>query len=144
LQRKTFAAEEARSELALPSEFERHAFFRAQKCLFATNERLPRHQLLRDDGAGKARREGDVPLAFGDEVGDKKAAAGKTSFQSCEKSAAGMRIHADIVAHPRHAICLAIKRFTARHFDGDGLHDGTGYLVAQSRLPRPDGSTAHI
>ena len=64
------------------------------------------------------------------EFGDEQPATRHGALEAREQPAAGVRIHADAVGHPRHRGGLAEQRIAAIHVDGDGLHRGAGDFVA--------------
>ena len=137
LQDEPLAAEEAGAKLALPSDLEGHRFFGAEEGLLAADQALAGGERAGQDGAGKARREGDVTGAVGGEIRHEEAAAAEGPFQPREETAAGIGRHLDIGAHPRHCIGLAEKLLAGRELDAERLHRGSDDLVMHDPPSRP-------
>src|SRR5580698_3251022 len=132
LQDEARAAEEARADALLPGQFDGDRFLRAQERLLAADQRLAGRQLARQDGAGKARREGHVAAPVGAELGDEEAAAGQAALEPGQQAAAGMGVHPHPIGHPRHGGGLAVDHLAGRKVDAHGLHRGAGNLVAHA------------
>ncbi|MCY1177024.1 hypothetical protein D9M73_173140 [compost metagenome] len=136
LQDEAFARKHPRAQALLKGDFERDRIFGAQEGFLAANQRFPGAQFARDDGAGEARRKGDMAGALRPIFGDKDAPARQRALQPREQPAAGVRIHRDAIAHPRHGVRLADDPFARRQIDRDSLHDGAGNLVAHRAILR--------
>jgi len=110
------------AEALLPGDFQRYRFFCAEKRLLAAEQGLAGTQLERQDRPRKARRKGDLRRLLGGVVGDEERSTAEGAGQALEESAAGVGVHGDAVAHPRHRVRLAIHHLARLHFQLKRLH----------------------